>query len=126
MWRSVPAFRTLLHNCFSSMSRTDVEKLVNSHKVVVFMKGIPEQPLCGFSNLVVQILKMHEVPFQAYNVLEDESLRQGIKDYTDWQTIPQVFVNGKFIGGADILLEMHKNRQLEKVWQENGVKKESV
>ncbi|KRX46800.1 Chymotrypsin-C [Trichinella murrelli] len=111
---------------FSNMSRTDVEKLVNSHKVVVFMKGIPEQPLCGFSNLVVQILKMHEVPFQAYNVLEDESLRQGIKDYTDWQTIPQVFVNGKFIGGADILLEMHKNRQLEKVWQENGVKKESV
>ncbi|XP_003376183.1 glutaredoxin 4 [Trichinella spiralis] len=100
------------------MSRTDVEKLVNSHKVVVFMKGIPEQPLCGFSNLVVQILKMHEVPFQAYNVLEDESLRQGIKDYTDWQTIPQVFVNGKFIGGADILLEMHKNRELEKLFSE--------
>ncbi|KRZ79292.1 Plasminogen [Trichinella papuae] len=118
--------KTLLYNCFSSMSRTDVEKLVNSNKVVVFMKGIPEQPLCGFSNLVVQILKMHEVPFEAYNVLEDESLRQGIKDYTDWQTIPQVFVNGKFIGGADILLEMHKNQELEKLWQENGVKKESV
>ncbi|KRX99150.1 Serine protease 30 [Trichinella pseudospiralis] len=126
MWRSGPAFRTLLYNCFSSMSRTDVEKLVNSNKVVVFMKGIPEQPLCGFSNLVVQILKMHGVPFEAYNVLEDESLRQGIKDYTDWQTIPQVFVNGKFIGGADILLEMHKNQELEKLWQENDVKKESV
>jgi len=76
------------------------------------MKGVPEQPMCGFSNAVVQILRMHGVQYDSYDVLSDEAIRQGIKDFTNWPTIPQVFVGGEFIGGCDILLQMHRNGEL--------------
>ncbi|XP_035731147.1 glutaredoxin-related protein 5, mitochondrial-like isoform X2 [Vespa mandarinia] len=100
----------------------EIGNLVKKNKVVVFMKGIPEEPRCGFSNAVVQIFRMHGVPYDAHDVLQDEELRQGIKEYSKWPTIPQVFINGDFIGGCDILLEMHKNGELVEELKKVGIK----
>jgi len=87
------------------------------------MKGTPEQPLCGFSNAVCQILRMHGVPpFDSYNVLEDEELRQGIKEYSNWPTIPQVYIGGEFVGGCDIMIELHKNGELIEELKKVGIK----
>ena len=88
---------------------TDVSK----NKVFVYMKGVPEAPQCGFSNMVCRILDAYEVEYGSRNVLEDPEIRQGIKDYTQWPTIPQVFMDGEFVGGCDILMEMHKSGELE-------------
>lgn len=85
------------------------------------MKGVPEEPRCGFSNAVVQILRMHGVTYDAHDVLKDEDLRQGIKDFSNWPTIPQVFINGDFVGGCDILLEMHKNGELIEELKKAGI-----
>ncbi|KAG5673894.1 hypothetical protein PVAND_003897 [Polypedilum vanderplanki] len=116
--------RQLLMQC--SRFATDakfIEELTKKNKVVVFMKGVPDAPRCGFSNAVVQILNMHDVKFDAHDVLSDEELRQGIKDFTSWPTIPQVFINGEFIGGCDILLQMHKDGSLiETLWKNAGIK----
>jgi len=90
-----------------------IENDVKSHKVFVYMKGIPEAPQCGFSNMVCRILEAYDVEFGSRNVLEDMEVRQGIKDFTSWPTIPQVFVDGEFMGGCDILMEMHKSGDLE-------------
>lgn len=91
----------------------DLGNMVKKDKVVVFMKGTPAQPMCGFSNAVVQILRMHGVDdYSAYNVLEDQDLRQGVKEFSNWPTIPQVYFNGEFVGGCDILLQMHQNGDL--------------
>jgi len=76
------------------------------------MKGVPEEPRCGFSNAVVQILRMHGVQYDSYNVLEDDKLRSGIKEYSDWPTIPQIYFNGEFVGGCDIFLQMHQSGDL--------------
>ena len=88
---------------------TDVSK----NKIFVYMKGVPEAPQCGFSNMVCRILDAYEVEYGSRNVLEDPEIRQGIKDYTQWPTIPQVFMDGEFVGGCDILMEMHKSGELE-------------
>lgn len=89
------------------------DEVVNKDKVVVFMKGVPTQPMCGFSNAVVQILGLHGVQqYGSYNVLEDDELRQGVKEYSSWPTVPQVYMGGEFIGGCDILLQMHQNGEL--------------
>lgn len=99
-----------------------IEKMVKSNKVVVFMKGVPDQPMCGFSNAVVQVLRMHGVEnYDAHNVLEDDDLRQGIKDFTDWPTIPQVYINGEFIGGCDIMLQLHQNGELIEELKKAGI-----
>nr|XP_033808550.1 glutaredoxin-related protein 5, mitochondrial [Geotrypetes seraphini] len=106
-----------------SASRQHLDALVKKDKVVVFMKGTPAQPMCGFSNAVVQILRMHGVEnYAAYNVLEDQDLRQGIKNYSDWPTIPQVYLNGEFVGGCDILLQMHQNGDLVNELKKLGVR----
>lgn len=87
------------------------------------MKGTPAAPKCGFSNAVVQILDFHGVKqYDSYNVLEDDDLRQGIKEYSNWPTIPQVFINGEFVGGCDLMLEMHKNGELVDELQKVGIK----
>lgn len=87
------------------------------------MKGTPAAPKCGFSNAVVQILDFHGVKqYDSYNVLEDEDLRQGIKEYSNWPTIPQVFIDGEFVGGCDLMLEMHKNGELVDELQKVGIK----
>ncbi|XP_073434151.1 glutaredoxin-related protein 5, mitochondrial [Dendrobates tinctorius] len=107
----------------SSVSREHLEGLVKKDKVVVFMKGSPAQPLCGFSNAVVQILRMHGVDeYAAYNVLEDQDLRQGVKNYSNWPTIPQVFLNGEFVGGCDILLQMHQSGDLVEELKKLGIR----
>ncbi|XP_068966643.1 uncharacterized monothiol glutaredoxin ycf64-like [Bombus flavifrons] len=115
-WRNPFLINVLtgLYNSIRSFSTTadKIANLVKKNKVVVFMKGVPDSPKCGFSNAVVQILKMHDVKYDAHDVLEDELLRQGIKDFSNWPTIPQVFINGEFVGGCDILLEMHRNGEL--------------
>lgn len=99
----------------------DISNLVKKNKIVVFMKGVPEEPRCGFSNAVVQILRVHGVTYDAHDVLKDEKLRQGIKDFSNWPTIPQVFINGDFMGGCDILLEMHKNGELIEELKKAGI-----
>ncbi|KAF7270557.1 hypothetical protein GWI33_016511 [Rhynchophorus ferrugineus] len=86
------------------------------------MKGVPEQPQCGFSNAVVQILRMHGVKYDAHNVLQDDSLRQGIKDYSNWPTIPQVFINGEFVGGCDIMLQLHQSGDLIEELEKVGIR----
>jgi len=87
------------------------------------MKGVPDEPRCGFSNAVVQILRMHGVTnYDSHDVLQDEGIRQGIKDYTNWPTIPQIFINGEFVGGCDILLEKHKKGELVEQLSKIGIK----
>lgn len=95
--------------------RTAIDKAVASAPVVLFMKGTPETPQCGFSRTSIQILGIQGVDpskFTAFNVLEDEELRSGIKEYSDWPTIPQLYVNNEFVGGCDILVNMHKDGSL--------------
>ncbi|KAI2809093.1 hypothetical protein RDWZM_003502 [Blomia tropicalis] len=105
-----------------SFDNDGLTKMVKSDKVVVFMKGVPEAPKCGFSNAVVQVLRMHGVPFQSHNVLDSEELRKAIKDFTSWPTIPQIFIDGEFIGGCDILLEKHQNGELIEDLMKVGIK----
>ncbi|XP_025194866.1 uncharacterized protein LOC112594343 [Melanaphis sacchari] len=95
--------------------QSHIEKLVKGNKIVVFMKGVPQAPRCGFSNAVVDILNIHKAKFEAHDVLMDESLRNGIKEYSNWPTIPQVFIDGEFIGGCDIMLELHRSGELDKI-----------
>lgn len=92
-----------------------IESLVNQDKIVVFMKGNKLMPQCGFSNNVVQILNMLGVPFQTVDVLEDHEVRQGIKEYSNWPTIPQVYINGEFVGGSDILIELYQKGELQQM-----------
>ena len=90
-----------------------IDNQVKSTDVVLFMKGTPDQPMCGFSGRLVQILDYVGVPYSGINVLESEALRQGIKDYSNWPTIPQLFVKGEFIGGCDIVTEMFQSGELK-------------
>ena len=90
-----------------------IESLINDHKIMVFMKGNKLMPQCGFSNNVVQILNVLGVPFETFDVLSDYDVRQGIKEYSNWPTIPQVYLNGEFLGGSDILIELYQSGQLQ-------------
>ncbi len=89
-----------------------IESLIGSSPVFVFMKGTKLMPQCGFSNNVVQILHALGVPFETFDVLSDGEIRQGIKEFSEWPTIPQVYVKGEFIGGSDILIEMYNSGEL--------------
>ncbi len=92
-----------------------IEQLIKSDKVFLFTKGTLEEPQCGFSARVVDILQKNAITFSFFNVLEDESIRQGIKEYANWPTIPQLYVNGKFIGGCDIVTELAERGELQKL-----------
>lgn len=98
-----------------------IDSVVKDNDVVLFMKGTPEAPQCGFSSRVTQILGHLQVPFQAVNVLENGALRDGIKAYTNWPTIPQLYVKGEFVGGCDIITEMFQNGELQKTIENSGV-----
>lgn len=98
-----------------SNTRERIENDVKNNKVMLYMKGSPEAPQCGFSAQAVSILKHYGVEFNSFNVLEDEDIRQGIKEYAEWPTIPQLYVNGEFVGGCDIMTEMHNNGELKAV-----------
>ncbi len=90
-----------------------IDSLVKENKILVFMKGTKLMPMCGFSNNVVQILNTLGVPFETVNILDDYELRQGIKEYSNWPTIPQVYINGEFVGGSDILIELYQKGELQ-------------
>ena len=98
-----------------------IDKTIKDHNVVLFMKGVPEQPRCGFSSLVVQVLDHLGVEYVGVDVLQDESLRDGIKVYSDWPTIPQLYVKGEFIGGADIVREMFQSGELKTALNDQGL-----
>jgi len=95
--------------------KSRIDAIISQDKIVVFMKGNKLMPQCGFSNNVVQILNILGVPFQTFDVLSDYEIRQGIKEYSNWPTIPQVYINGEFVGGSDILIEMYQNGQLQEM-----------
>ncbi|GCL40686.1 Grx4 family monothiol glutaredoxin [Anabaena sp. FACHB-1250] len=92
-----------------------IDTLVEENKIMVFMKGNKLMPQCGFSNNVVQILNTLGVPFETLDVLADQDIRQGIKEYSNWPTIPQVYINGQFVGGSDILIEMYNKGELQQM-----------
>ena len=93
--------------------KNEIKKLIDANDVCLFMKGVPDAPQCGFSMTVSNILKHLNVNFKGVNVLDDQSLRQGIKEYSDWPTIPQLYIKGEFIGGCDIVKEMFENGELK-------------
>jgi monothiol glutaredoxin len=95
--------------------RTRIEDLIQKNRVMLFMKGTKAIPACGFSNAVVQILKKEGVSFETFNILADPDVRQRLKEYSSWPTYPQLYVGGKFVGGCDIVTEMHQSGELAKV-----------
>ena len=101
--------------------QTDIKKMIDENNVCLFMKGVPEAPQCGFSMTVSNILKYLKVNFKGINVLEDQNLRQGIKDFSDWPTIPQLYVKGEFIGGCDIVKEMFENGELKSLLENKKI-----
>lgn len=99
----------------------EIENKIASSPVVLFMKGTPKLPACGFSGTVCQILERLGVPFEGVNVLENPELRQGIKEFTNWPTIPQLYIKAEFIGGADIVREMYQSGELKQMLSEKGI-----
>jgi monothiol glutaredoxin len=104
----------------SDSTKKRIEGLIGSDRVVVFMKGSRRAPQCGFSAQVVQILDAHLPSYATFDVLQDPEVRQGIKEFTNWPTIPQVYVNGEFVGGCDILTELYQSGELETVLAGSG------
>ena len=101
--------------------KTKISKLIDSDNVVLFMKGTPDFPQCGFSAQVVDILNYLGVKFSSFNVLEDNDLREGVKEFSDWPTIPQIYINKEFIGGCDILREMAENGEIIDLLKKNKI-----
>ncbi|PCH44461.1 monothiol glutaredoxin-5, partial [Wolfiporia cocos MD-104 SS10] len=125
---SAPAVQSptlaLARRFLSDEARSKIQSAVSSTPVVLFMKGTPDAPQCGFSRAAIQVLGLHGVPpekMKTYNVLEDQELRTGIKEFSDWPTIPQLYVDGEFVGGCDILLSMHQSGELEDLLDKKGV-----
>ena len=98
-----------------------ISKEIEGNEVCLFMKGTPDAPQCGFSMAVANILKILEVNFKGVNVLENENLRECIKAYSDWPTIPQLYVKNEFVGGCDIIKEMYENGELKKILDDKGI-----
>ena len=98
-----------------------IKNLIDTNEVCLFMKGTPESPQCGFSMAVSNVLKHLKVNFKGVNVLEDENLRQGIKEFSDWPTIPQLYIKGEFIGGCDIVKEMFEKKELQSKLEEKKI-----
>ncbi|MEM8629798.1 MAG: Grx4 family monothiol glutaredoxin [Pseudomonadota bacterium] len=102
-------------------AETQIKDAVTSNDVVLFMKGTKTMPQCGFSSRVAGVLNFMGVEFHDVNVLEDDDIRQGIKDFSDWPTIPQLYVKGEFVGGCDIITEMTLSGELDQMLEDNGV-----
>ena len=98
--------------------KNEIKKLIDTNDICLFMKGIPDAPQCGFSMTVSNILKHLNVNFKAVNVLDDQNLRQGIKEFSDWPTIPQLYIKSEFIGGCDIVKELFDSGELKKIFIE--------
>tara|TARA_B110000259_G_C13687154_1_gene270791 strand:- start:87 stop:410 length:324 start_codon:yes stop_codon:yes gene_type:complete len=99
----------------------EIKNIISNNQVCLFMKGIPEAPQCGFSMTVSNILKLLKIDFKAINVLENEEIRNGIKLYSDWPTIPQLYIKGEFIGGCDIVKEMFEKGDLKKLLEKESL-----
>jgi monothiol glutaredoxin len=104
-----------------SDTQSRIDKMVKENEVLLFMKGTPDQPQCGFSGRVVKMLDYLGVPYAGINVLQSDDLRNGIKEYSDWPTIPQLYVKGEFVGGCDIITEMFQNGDLKQTFSDGGV-----
>ena len=104
---------------------TDISKWIDNevktNDVVLFMKGTPDMPMCGFSSKATQILNHIGVPFKGINVLDSDEVRQGIKEYTNWPTIPQLYVKGEFVGGSDIMMEMFQSGELKQLLADKAI-----
>ncbi len=96
-------------------TKNQIQQDITSNRVMLYMKGTPEEPQCGFSLKVVEILRGQGITFGSKDVLADETLRQGIKEFSNWPTIPQLYINGKFVGGCDIITELNGNGELKKL-----------
>ena len=102
-------------------TKNTIQNHIDSNEICLFMKGTPDAPQCGFSMAVSNMLKILEVNFKGVNVLEDQNLRQGIKEFSDWPTIPQLYIKKEFVGGCDIVKEMYENGELKKVLEDKGI-----
>ena len=105
----------------NDQTKNIIENHINTNDICLFMKGTPDQPQCGFSLAVSNILKILEVNFKGINVLENEDLRNGIKEFSDWPTIPQLYIKKEFIGGCDILKEIAENGEIEEVFKDKNI-----
>jgi monothiol glutaredoxin len=120
---SINQFNLLVSNYLSKLlilimttpANEKITKLVTDNKIMVFMKGDKLMPQCGFSNQVVQILNILGVPYTTVDVLADQDIRQGVKEYSNWPTIPQVYINGEFVGGSDVLTELYQKGDLQQM-----------
>ena len=101
--------------------KNTIQKHIDSNEVCLFMKGTPDAPQCGFSMAVSNMLKILEIKFTGINVLEDQSIREGIKVFSDWPTIPQLYIKKEFVGGCDIVKEMYENGELKKILSEKNI-----
>ena len=102
-------------------TRDVIKSHIDNNEVCLFMKGTPDAPQCGFSMAVTNLLKILEVNFKAINVLEDQSIREGIKTFSDWPTIPQLYIKKEFVGGCDIIKEMYENGELKKILETKNI-----
>ena len=104
-----------------SETKLIIENAINSNEVCLFMKGTPDAPQCGFSMAVTNMLKILEVNYKSINVLEDQNIREGIKAFSDWPTIPQLYIQKEFVGGCDIVKEMYESGELSKLLESKGI-----
>ena len=102
-------------------TKNTIQDHIDNNDVCLFMKGTPDAPQCGFSMAVTNMLKLLELNFHSVNVLEDQKIREGIKVYSDWPTIPQLYIKKEFVGGCDIVKEMYENGELKKVLEDKGI-----
>tara|TARA_B100000579_G_C22669052_1_gene774703 strand:+ start:375 stop:704 length:330 start_codon:yes stop_codon:yes gene_type:complete len=103
-------------------TKNKIQTLINQSEVMLFMKGTPSMPQCGFSAAVVGVLNHMGINFESTNVLQDQEVREGIKEFSNWPTIPQLYVKKEFVGGCDIIREMHENGELSNFLEEKGIK----
>ena len=106
-------------------TKNTIQNYIDNNEVCLFMKGTPDAPQCGFSMATSNILKVLEVNFKGVNVLENQNLREGIKTFSEWPTIPQLYINKEFVGGCDIVKEMYENGELKKILQDKNVSLEN-
>ena len=98
-----------------------IDEQVKKNKIIIYMKGTPSFPMCGFSAATVEVLDSYDVPYESVNVLEDPAIREGIKRYSNWPTIPQVYINGELVGGCDIVREMYQSGELQELLSTRGI-----
>jgi monothiol glutaredoxin len=109
------AQRKIAEDAMNEATKEKIQSTIDASRVVLFMKGSRNFPQCGFSHKVVAILKEHSVEFKDVNVLADQEIREGIKEFASWPTIPQLYIDGKFVGGCDIVMDLHESGELDKI-----------